>query len=427
VRTECDALYDSQIEPWSFWLTEEQGKAPKPYFDPLDFAISEAHSRGMELHAWFNPYRAVKLVGDYKASLDHIAQTHPEWILKFGNYHILDPGNPNVRRYILSIITDVLTRYDIDGIHFDDYFYPYSPRVTNEDSLTFVKYHGEFNDIHEWRRNNINVLMAEIYDIIKAVKPKVKFGISPFGIVENKYAGTSGFDAYNILYCDPLTWLKNKSVDYINPQLYWEMNHDKAPYSKLLPWWTTVTEGRHLYIGLYSGRFVAPRYNGNKNELYEQLKMNRKYKEVQGAVFFSAKSITNNVSGLADSLKNVWYKYPALLPTMPWKDAVLPLPPKNLQLKEDSTGVTIFWDKPEPASDGEEPVGYVIYRFNSTEQINLNDPRNIIHITFGNRTRFKDTFNVSPDSEFVYMVTSIDKLHNESEGNQYIVFSKKSN
>ncbi|MEJ5305914.1 MAG: family 10 glycosylhydrolase [Ignavibacteria bacterium] len=416
VRTECDALYKSNFEPWSYWLTNEQGKEPEPYFDPLEFAISEAHSRGMELHAWFNPYRAVKDTGDYQIFYKHISQTNPDWILSFGNYKMLDPGNPAVQNYILNVIADVLTRYDVDGIHFDDYFYPYSPKVSNEDSITFSKFNRGFTNIDDWRRDNINSLMKRIYELIKSYKPYVKFGISPFGIVENKYAGTDGFNSYSIIYCDPLSWIKGKYIDYIIPQLYWEMDHPKAPYRKLLPWWASVVEDRHLYIGHFSSRFQAKNYLEKGFEIGEQIKMNRNNKNVLGSVFFSAKSIYQNQGGLLDSLKNKIYKYPALLPTMNWIDSIPPNKIRNLSFQKMSDKIILEWNEPEINSQGEKAYGYVVYRFVNKNEADLENPENILSILIPQKEKFVDKIDDKLQGEITYIITALDRHQNESEG-----------
>lgn len=413
IRTECDALYNSTIEPWSYWLTGEQGKAPDPYFDPLEFAVSEAHKRGMELHAWFNPYRAVKDVDGYPAAPGHVSVLHPDWILKFGKFEMLDPGIPDVTNFILSVVSDVLRRYNIDGIHFDDYFYPYGPKISNEDSLTFSKYKGDFTNIDDWRRNNINNLMAKISDTIKVIKPKVKFGISPFGIVENKYAGTKGFESYRIIYCDPLNWIKNKIVDYVAPQLYWEIGYPKADYAALLKWWASAAKNCQLYIGQYSSVMAAPDYKGSKYEMLKQINLNRNTGNVQGEIFFSAKSIVYNYSGLFDSLKN-YYRYPALIPSMEWKDNTPPNSPINLKTIKDSTAIFLTWDSSEKASDGDTAEHYVIYRFNQGQEVNLELSQNIIYVTPNNITSFKD-YSVPVDGKYTYAVTSLDKLNNESK------------
>jgi len=416
VRTECDALYNSKYEPWSYWLTNEQGKAPEPFFDPLEYAIDEAHKLGMELHAWFNPYRAVKQVGDYEVAESHVSVQHPDWILSFGDYKMLDPGLPEVKEYVLNVVKDVLLNYDVDGIHFDDYFYPYSPKVSNEDAGTFEKYGSKFDNIDDWRRNNINSLMSMIYEEIKREKPYVKFGISPFGIVENKYAGTSGLDSYSVLYCDPLNWIKEKSVDYVNPQLYWELEHPRAPYSKLLPWWSSVSNDVHLYIGLFSSQFMGRRFKGDPAEMGNQLRLNRATENVHGVVFFSSSSITNNSGGLFDSLKNDFYRYPALVPLMSWKDNIPPNKPELVDYKVDSTAITIRWNKPALASDNEEVKKYLIYRFNSIEEINLDDPRAIIHITDKQRVRFEHRLTELTQENMIFVITALDRLQNESDG-----------
>ncbi len=424
VRTECDALYKSKYEPWSYWLTGEQGKAPEPYFDPLAFAVSEAHSRGMELHAWLNPYRAEKKVGDYPIAENQVTKLHPDWILDFGSYKMLDPGLPQVRDYIANVVADIVRNYDVDGIHFDDYFYPYGPKITDQDSTSYKLFSERFTNVDDWRRNNINRMVAEVYDTINAINPAVKFGISPFGIVQNKYAGTNGFSSYDVIYCDPLTWLKEKTVDYVTPQLYWKVGHPAADYAKLLPWWGTVSNGRDIYVGLFSSKMAAANWNGSPNEIETQVRMERETDNVLGAVFFSAKSISQNWSHLADSLKLDLYKYPALTPTMPWKDNIPPIAPSNLTAKGDSSGILLTWDAPVKASDGDAAAKYVIYRFKDGSDIDLGNPANILKITEDAGTKFKDKVQYDNQANFIYVVTSLDKLNNESKEYVKVVYSK---
>ena len=414
VRTECDALYKSNYEPWSFHLTGKQGKEPEPFYDPLQKAVEIAHELNMELHAWFNPYRAVRVDGEYELAENHVAKLHPEWLLQFEKMKILNPGLPEVHEFILNIMKDVLTRYDIDGIHFDDYFYPYSPKVSTEDADAFAKYNRGFTNIDDWRRDNINMLMKEIYSVIKSTKPHVKFGISPFGIVKNEFAGTNGFQSYDILYCDPLSWINGKYVDYINPQLYWEMDHKTAPYSKLLPWWAEVSGERHLYIGHFSSRMAAKDYKGNKNELFDQIELNRSTPNVDGSVFFSAKSISMNWSGFADKLKEKYYSHIALPPAMEWLDSIPPMPPANLTVSQSDKFVTVNWDLPELADDGELPSYYAVYRFLSDEEINVNNSSKIIYLTYPGETIFLDYLEELNEGTYFYVVTSLDRLHNES-------------
>ncbi len=207
IRSECDAMYSSDIEPWSYWLTGQQGKAPNPFYDPLQFAVEEVHKRGMEIHAWFNPYQADRNTTDYPVAPNHVTVLHPDWLIRFGTKIILDPGLPMVRDYVTSVIMDIIKRYDIDGVHFDDFFYPYEG-ITNEDDATFAHYSRGFTNRGNWRRDNVNIFIKEVHDSIQAVKPFIKFGISPFGIWKNGVPpGTTGLDAYSEIYCDPMAWL----------------------------------------------------------------------------------------------------------------------------------------------------------------------------------------------------------------------------
>lgn len=414
IRTECDALYDSKIEPWSYWLTGKQGTPPNPIYDPLEFVIKESHKRGMELHAWFNPYRAVKDTTSYEQSPNHISITHPDWLISSSKYLMLDPGLPEVREHIKSVMEDVLIRYDIDGIHFDDYFYPYGPKISNEDSLTFAHFSRGFTNVDDWRRDNINLLMAEVYEIIQSTKPKVKFGISPFGIVRNEYAGTSGFNSFDVIYCDPLNWLDNKIVDYVTPQIYWEIGHDKADYSKLLPWWAKVTNERHLYVGHFSSRMAARNYQGKSSELGDQIRLNRATENVLGSVFFSAKSISRNWNGLADSMKNNFYKNIAVPPKMVWIDNINPRPVKNLRRIDTDSGVLLYWNLPNTAEDDDFPYYYLVYRFEDANNVDLSDPSKIIGKVVNKNTNYFDLTDLEKDKSYFYVVTSLDRLHNES-------------
>ena len=421
VRTECDALYNSSFEPWSYWLTGEQGKPPEPFYDPLQLAVDEAHKRGMELHAWFNPYRAVKNVDDYKVSELHVSKVHLEWILTFDKYKMLDPGIPEVKKYIATIIEEVIKNYDVDGIHFDDYFYPYSPKVSNEDSITFIKYGSGFTNVDDWRRWNINSMVANVHEKIQQIKPNIKFGISPFGIVENKFAGTNGFNSYSILYCDPLTWIKDKTVDYVTPQIYWEISHKLADYAVLLPWWSSIVEDRHLYVGHFSSRFTSERYEGAKSEMGDQLRMYREYPNVGGSGFFSAKSITNNFSGFADTLRNKIYKYPALVPLMNWKDNIQPYAPKSFSVEKRERYYKLNWKQPDLAVDGDSAKYFVIYMAYSNGDVDLNDPKNILTIVDGNVTELIHIPEFEYEGQITFTISSLDKIQNESIENPIVI------
>ncbi len=361
VRSECDAMYDSQLEPWSYWLAGEQGRSPDPWYDPLAFAVEEAHKRGLELHAWFNPYRAYRGSG-YLTSPEHVVQTHPEWILEFGDLLILDPGRAAVRDYVTNVVMDVVRRYDIDGVHMDDYFYPYPPdEISTEDSLTFAEESRGFSNISEWRRDNVNALVAQLADSIRAAKPAVKFGISPFGIWRDGVPlGIRGMDAFESIYADPLAWIDAGSVDYLIPQLYWPFG-GAQDYGKLAPWWSYQVQSRHLYIGQALHRTESRSFSGTPftpEEIPAQLRLNRRTENILGNVFFRARNITHLSShGIVQRLKTDFYRHPALTPPMAWKTASEPGIPKSLQAHWTAGGeLALSW---EPGSGASR---YAVYR-----------------------------------------------------------------
>ncbi len=411
VRTECDALYQSAIEPWSYWLTGKQGSAPQPFFDPLRIAITEAHERGMELHAWLNPFRAVKTSGEYTISPNHISVTHPEWILTFKDLKILDPGNPKVHAYVLSVVDDIVTNYDIDGIHFDDYFYPYA-KITTEDAGSFALYNDKFKSVDDWRRNNISTLIADANNVIKSRKKYVLFGISPFGIVLNKYAHTNGFESYDILYCDPLTWLKRKSVDYLTPQLYWEINSKKTGFAKLFRWWSSLETDRNIFAGHYASNFLSETFTGNATELQDQIRTVRSFSSKNsGSVFFSAKTITRNWKNFCDTLEYGLYQYPTLLPQYPWLDNTPPTAPGRGTASIIDRQAYLNWEPAEKASDGDTANAYVVYKFQISEKIDFEDTRAIRTIIPATQHAYSEYAGYS---EYIYFISSLDRLHNES-------------
>lgn len=417
IRPSCDAFYANAREPWSEWLMGYQGIAPSPFYDPLKFMIDETKKRGMEFHAWFNPYRS-QVSASSSIHSSHISVTQPSWNLRFNSpYKMLDPGLPQVREYVTSIIMDVVRRYDIDGVHFDDYFYPYEG-ITNQDSVSWNLYRGNFTDRGDWRRNNVNTLIRMVYDSIMAVKPWVKFGISPFGIWKNSAAGTSGFEAYYGIYCDAVAWLQERKVDYIMPQIYWAFARPQAPYGTLAQWWQTVLNGRHLYIGHGAYNMSKtdnfPIGSWPSSELCDQIRFNRLFSNIHGSSFFSAKHVRTNVKNFADSLRHNLYRYPALPPLMRWKDSIPPLPPVNLSANYNPVSVVLYWQKPEPAQDGELPKYYVIYKAIEPDTININDPKYILKVLPTDTTVYTDAFSLQLNKKYTYIVTSVDRLHNES-------------
>lgn len=404
VRSECDAMYDSPIEPWSYWLTGQQGRAPDPWYDPLAFAVEEAHKRGMELHAWFNPYRAFRGSG-YTNSPQHVVQTHPEWTLRFGSLRILDPGRAAVRDYVTSVVMDVVRRYDIDGVHFDDYFYPYPPnRITTQDAATFAEESRGFTSLFDWRRDNVNIFIAQLADSIRAVKPAVKFGISPFGIWKNGVPqGIRGLNAYHDIYADATAWVEAGSVDYLVPQLYWPFG-GAQDYAKLAPWWAEQIRDRHLYIGQALYRADRRTFSGtlfDREEIPEQVRFNRGYLGILGNVFFRARNITHFPSqGIVEVLKSDLYRHPALTPPMAWKtDEVLPVP-ENVRLEWTAdTELTLSWDPVDGARR------YAVYRTRSEAVPDLGaasrDARNLVSVT--GETKATDRPGIASDPYYYFV------------------------
>lgn len=416
VRSECDAMYASNIEPWSYWLTGQQGKAPAPFYDPLAFAIAAAHERGIELHAWFNPYRASRQVGNYANDPNHVTVKNPDWDIQIGTIKFLDPGLPQVREYVTSVVLDVVRRYDVDGVHFDDYFYPYPPnQISTQDNATFANYSRGFTDRGNWRRDNVNLLIQMIHDSIQVVKPHVKFGMSPFGIWQNGVpSGISGLDAYNVIYCDPIAWLNRQIIDYVTPQLYWPFGGGQD-YGKLMPWWGTQRNNRHFYPGQAPYRVNPSDGNWAANEIPRQVRANRGNANTGGSVFFRARTFRENYKGFADSLRTDLFRYPALPPIMNWKDAITPNAPQNLRYERIAgTGTAgLKWDLPQQASDGDSAARYAIYRFTTAniQPSDLVDPSRIVNVTSARVNRPQTPSTSGP---FYFTVTALDHNANES-------------
>ncbi len=345
IRPNGDALYASEIEPWSSWLTGRQGQPPVPYYDPLTFAVEEAHKRNIELHAWFNPYRA-KLTDKEKSpfAANHMAVQYPQYTYRYGNLIWMDPGVKEIQDRTYAVILDVVRRYDIDGIHLDDYFYPYPQSgVSFPDNNTYNAYRaaGGTLSLANWRRQNVNQMIQRLAQGIKSVKPDVKFGISPFGIYRpGKAPGIVGMDQYNALYADVKLWLEQGWVDYLAPQLYWRIDPPQQSYPVLLNWWLRQNpKQRHIYAGNYLSQLD----NGwSISEFERQVAISRQWSDQfsLGNIFFSMKMFRDNRKGVNDVFKSAVYPTPALTPTMPWLDNEPPEPPQNVQV----SGTVIGWD-----------------------------------------------------------------------------------
>ena len=422
VRPSADAFYGRGRELWSQFLTGKQGVVPKPYWDPLDFAIKEAHQRGIELHAWMNPYRATNDLNAGNTNAAHITRTKPEWFFTYGSKVYFNPGLPEVRNYIVQIIMELVRNYDVDGIHFDDYFYPYPEKYSLPDSTTFIKYGKDFTTIEDWRRHNVDVLIQTLSDSIHAARKHLKFGVSPYGIWRNKAdvpegSETSGnITLYHSLYADARKWMQEGWMDYVNPQIYFPFYYKVAPFEKMMDWWADVGYGRHVYIG--QAPFLSERNTEgwkDRSQLPQQVRYLRQNPKVQGSVFFSSKSVTDNLGGFRDSLRNDLYRYPAVVPTMPWLDSIAPNSPSDLKSVGSKNSVSLSWNAPTIASDGDMAYGYIIYRSEEEPGINLEDPANIVAILFDTKTKYTDK-TVLPGKKYNYVVTAIDRLKNESAG-----------
>ncbi|SFW42064.1 glycoside hydrolase family 10 protein [Chitinophaga sancti] len=419
VRPVADAFYASPFEPWSEYLTGTQGQAPNPYYDPLQFMIEETHKRGMEFHAWFNPYRAVFNASRNNVTANHISRMRPQWFLTYDNKKYFDPGVPEVREYVTQIIRDVVRRYDIDAVHFDDYFYPYRvPGKEFPDHASYRQYgHGMEKD--DWRRYNVDTIIHMVSIAIKQEKKWVKFGISPFGIWRNKNKDPEGSYTnggntnYDDLYADVLKWLKNGWIDYVAPQLYWERGHRIADYELLLNWWAQHAYGRHLYIGHGVYRINSNAAWNNPNELPVQITETRTLNTVQGSIFYSAKSFNGNPRGIEDSLRNHFYHYHALRPIMPWLNFKAPQSPYFADAFERTDGLHLHWVDGDGDSTSRTNQ-YVLYRFEGREVINLNNPEKILTILTQTADPQYIDLAYQKGKEYTYVLTSLDRLQNES-------------
>ena len=356
VRPAADALYKSSIEPWSEFLTGGQGQAPSPAWDPLAFAIEEAHARGMELHAWFNPYRAGFVRGRSAAAASHIRRTNPSLVKKYGSYWWMDPGEAAVRARTVRVIVDVVKRYDVDGVHLDDYFYPYPENdrrgrpLPFPDAASWKKYRARGGALSrdDWRRENVNTLVRELDAAIHRTKPHVRFGISPFGIWRPGYpASVRGFDAYQEIYADARKWLREGWVDYFTPQLYWPTTKVGQAYPVLLDWWATENIlQRHLWPGNYSSRAGLPGAAAFPvSDLVEQIRLTRLQPGASGNVHFSMTSFLKNQAGMNDTLLVGPYATVALPPATPWLKA--PPPPTPAFRLAREAGVTTLRFTPQ--------------------------------------------------------------------------------
>ncbi len=423
IKPTADAFYPSAYGPWSEYLTGEQGKDPG--YDPLAFMIEEAHKRNLEFHAWFNPYRITMNHKDLgRLAENHPARKHPEWVVGYGNQLYFDPGIPDVQKFIVDGIMEVVKKYDIDGVHMDDYFYPYKiPGEEFPDDESYEKYGKEhFENRDDWRRNNVNELVRKIHESIKKEKPYVKFGISPFGVWRNKADDPTGSDTragqtnYDDLYADTRHWIQNGYLDYINPQIYWNIGYELAAFDILLHWWRNEVRDKpiHLYIGQAAYKInnnPVPEWS-DPEEYPRQINMIRSYRDVHGSVHFSLKDLNRNPLGIKDRLINEIYKKPALVPAMPWLDDDPPKKPKLRDLIKNEKGITLTIEDHK----GNDTVYYAVYRFEGKHKGDTGSSENLLTTVrkTSNVQQFTD-ITAEPGKTYTYIVTALDRLHNESK------------
>ena len=414
VRPATDALYKSDLEPWTEYLTGQMGRPPEPYYDPLTFAVEESHKRGLELHAWFNPYRSRHPSAKSEISQDHLNNKRPALVRKYGRHLWLDPGDSAVRRHSVRVIADVVKRYDVDGIHFDDYFYPYKERdsanaiIDFPDSVTYAAYvkSGGKLERDDWRRNNVDTFIREVYRSIKSTKPWVKFGISPFGVWRAGVPETiKGFDAYSELYADSKKWINEGWVDYFTPQLYWPIARQDVAYPVLLNWWVSQnTKQRNMWPGNFTSRVGGTGENAwPVKEILDQISVTRLQDGATGNVHFSARVFMQNRDSINEKLLAGPYAGPALVPPSPWLDSIAPRAPRAALSRHAATRAVVV----DYVPGGQERVfRWVIRSRTGPDWTTIVIPGPQLSHMFG------PTSSKTPPDEVV--ISAVDRVGNES-------------
>ncbi len=419
VRPTADAMYKSDLEPWTAWLTGKRGKAPSPEWDPMEYAIEQAHKRGMEFHAWLNPYRVTSNAKEV-LPISHMANKEPHRFVKFNGQTFFDPAYKENRDFICEVVRDIVGRYDVDAIHIDDYFYPYpaNGKKFNADDASYRKF-GNGLERNQWRRNNVDLLIEQLYTTIKSEKPWVRFGVSPFGIWRNKKSDprgseSSGLQNYDDLYADVLLWAKEGWVDYLAPQLYWTLDMKAAPSRHLAQWWNDNSEGVDVYIGQDVQRTMtnADPKTGDKNELATKVKLSRDLPNVKGNVWWHGYWVTENLRGVADSLA-LKHQSTIALPPAYGDKKLKPAKVTNLKVEKRGNENYLVWDAPAKGANEKETdvVKFVVYQFFPGEDVNIEDSQTIIALTPKNRVLLDD--EALKGCRFV--VTSLDRMNRESD------------
>lgn len=415
VRPTADAFWPSPFEPWSQWLTGTQGEDPG--YDPLAFQIDAAHSRGLEYHAWFNPYR-VSMNSDDPADLveHHPARTHEDWSFAYGGKLYYDPGVPAVRAFVQDAMMDAVSRYDVDGVHFDDYFYPY-PVEGEElpDAGTFERHGDGSSTIEDWRRENVDLLVSEMHERIRGEKPHVRFGISPFGIWRNSTSDpagsdTAGSESYEIISADSRRWVQQGWVDYINPQIYWQIGHELADYDTLVRWWADLAEDSD--VALFVGEAAYKAVDGTfekPGELSEHVELGRDLGSVQGYVYFSATSMRDDETGAVKQLVRERFAHPAIVPVIESVEGTAPAAPYLQSVRASRKGVTLRFSG--------EATSFAIWRLRSPHVTSrdLADARNLVAVVRADEDESAQQYtHAGADARGWYAVTALDRTWRQS-------------
>lgn len=418
VRPTADAVYKSDLEPWSAWLTGKRGKAPNPMWDPMEFALEEAHKRGMEFHAWLNPYRVTSTAKEVLPK-SHISNMEPQRFFRYNGQILFDPAYQENRDFICTVVKDIMTRYDVDGIHIDDYFYPYpAPGMAIPDDASYLKFRDNIPNKGDWRRHNVDLLIEQLHRTIKETKPWVRFGISPFGIWRNKRTDprgseSTGLQNYDDLYADVLLWDEKGWVDYLVPQLYWNLDTKAAPSRKLVRWWNDNVRNADLYIGQDVKRTmdVADPENHDRNELDTKVRLSRQLKNVGGNVWWHGYWVTGNYKGASDSLANK-YQSTIALPPVYNGPGHAPKSVSKIELVKTEEGQFLEWPAVSRGREekADDVVRYVVYEFLPGEEQDLNNSQAIVALTPYTRVRI-----ANPEAGLTYAVTALDRLNRESK------------
>lgn len=419
VRPAADAFYPSPYEPWSEWLTGVQGRPPEPYYDPLAFMVEETHRRGMEFHAWLNPYRAVFNLTRSSVAPTHITRLKPEWFLDYGDKRYFDPGHPDAQAFVTDVVADIVRRYAVDAIHFDDYFYPY--RISGRefpDTSTYRRF-GAGMAIDDWRRSNVDSIIVRLRRAITRENPYCRFGISPFGVWRNRDKDPRGSDTragqtnYDDLYADVRLWLEKDWIDYVVPQLYWEFEHQNAPFEPLLDWWSRNSFGKPCYIGLGFYRAGSNTAWRDRTLISRQLSAIRSRPNIHGAVYFSSKTFFRNPLGWNDTLRR-YYRYPALIPPVAGISGAAPAPPRIVEAAGQA-GERVRFRIQSPSATVDAAIRKIAVYACYDAQAPFSDALLVATQPFGADIAFE--FDCPASTDFIRLhVTYVDAANRESPG-----------